>query len=181
MLTVTYSPQDLKYLANLNPRHRRSESLLLGFFEYVKHTWSPSAFRQLKEETQLKLTSNLNRCEFARQAAAAELQHLPLENGFSFSQQSELEFINLRERLEQAKQKAEQLELALQTEQKKLAASSTLNRLLVANRILPPGAPLNGTQDSAAMRVLGSPTTLTELEANYRELIKQEHPDVLAA
>ncbi len=28
------------------------------------------------------------------------------------------------------------------------------------------------------MRILGSPTTLTELEANYRELIKREHPDV---
>ncbi len=28
------------------------------------------------------------------------------------------------------------------------------------------------------MRILGSPKTLTELEANYRELIKREHPDV---
>ncbi len=27
------------------------------------------------------------------------------------------------------------------------------------------------------MRILGSPQTLTELEANYRELIKREHPD----
>ena len=28
------------------------------------------------------------------------------------------------------------------------------------------------------MRVLGSPKTLTEVDANYRELIKREHPDV---
>ncbi|WP_041620434.1 hypothetical protein [Stanieria cyanosphaera] len=27
------------------------------------------------------------------------------------------------------------------------------------------------------MRILGEPKTLTELEANYRELIKREHPD----
>ncbi len=28
------------------------------------------------------------------------------------------------------------------------------------------------------MRVLGSPKTLTELDCNYRYLIKREHPDV---
>ncbi len=50
--------------------------------------------------------------------------------------------------------------------------------LLLANRLLPPGLPLNGTEESPAMRILGSPKTLTELEANYRELIKREHPDV---
>ncbi len=33
-------------------------------------------------------------------------------------------------------------------------------------------------QDAGAMRVLGSPTTLTELESNYRELIQREHPDI---
>ena len=37
---------------------------------------------------------------------------------------------------------------------------------------------MNGTEESPAMRILGSPKTLTELEANYRELIKREHPDV---
>ncbi len=37
---------------------------------------------------------------------------------------------------------------------------------------------MNGSEESPAMRILGSPKTLTELEANYRELIKREHPDV---
>ena len=50
--------------------------------------------------------------------------------------------------------------------------------MLLTNRLLAPGLPLNGTEDSPAMRILGSPKTLTELEANYRELIKREHPDV---
>ncbi len=49
---------------------------------------------------------------------------------------------------------------------------------MLTNRLLAPGLPLNGTEDSPAMRILGSPKTLTELEANYRELIKREHPDV---
>ncbi|MDJ0681306.1 MAG: hypothetical protein QNJ18_15720, partial [Xenococcaceae cyanobacterium MO_167.B52] len=75
--------------------------------------------------------------------------------------------IQLKEREEQLQQQEEQLK---QSEQ--------FSVLLLTNRLLAPGLPLNGTEESPAMRVLGSPKTLTELEANYRELIKREHPDV---
>ena len=74
----------------------------------------------------------------------------------------------------QLKEKEEQLE----QEKEELEQSNNFAVLLLTNRLLAPGLPLNGTEDSPAMRILGSPKTLTELEANYRELIKREHPDV---
>ncbi len=74
----------------------------------------------------------------------------------------------------QLKEKEQQLEQKKQ----KLEQSEKFSVLLLTNRLLPAGLPLNGTEESPAMRILGSPKTLTELEANYRELIKREHPDV---
>ncbi len=74
----------------------------------------------------------------------------------------------------QLKEKEEELE----QEKEQSEQSKNLAALLLTNRLLAPGLPLNGTEDSPAMRILGSPKTLTELEANYRELIKREHPDV---
>ena len=74
----------------------------------------------------------------------------------------------------QLKEKEEQLE----QEKQQSEQSKNLAVLLLTNRLLAPGLPLNGTEDTPAMRILGSPKTLTELEANYRELIKREHPDV---
>ena len=74
----------------------------------------------------------------------------------------------------QLKEKKEQLE----QEKQQLEQSKNFSVLLLTNRLLVPGLPLNGTEESPAMRILGSPKTLTELEANYRELIKREHPDV---
>ena len=74
----------------------------------------------------------------------------------------------------QLKEKEEQLE----QEKQQSEQSKNLAALLLTNRLLAPGLPLNGTEESPAMRILGSPKTLTELEANYRELIKREHPDV---
>ncbi len=74
----------------------------------------------------------------------------------------------------QLKEKEEELE----QEKQQLEQSNNFAVLLLTNRLLAPGLPLNGTEESPAMRILGSPKTLTELEANYRELIKREHPDV---
>ncbi len=91
----------------------------------------------------------------------------------------------LREELKIARQQILELEsqlkeqsLQLKQEKQLLEQSKNFSYLLLTNRLLLPGLPLNGTQESPAMRILGSPTTLTELEANYRELIKREHPDV---
>ncbi len=80
----------------------------------------------------------------------------------------------LKEKEGQLEQKQQQLE----QEKQQLEQSKNFSVLLLTNRLLAPGLPLNGTEESPAMRILGSPKTLTELEANYRELIKREHPDV---
>ena len=82
------------------------------------------------------------------------------------------------EQIEELESQLQEKERQLEQKKQKLEQSTNLNLLLVTNRLLPPGLPLNGTEESPAMRILGSPKTLTELEANYRELIKREHPDV---
>ncbi len=82
--------------------------------------------------------------------------------------------LQLKKQEEQLEQKQQQLE----QEKQQLEQSKNFSILLLTNRLLEPGLPLNGTEESPAMRILGSPKTLTELEANYRELIKREHPDV---
>ncbi len=102
--------------------------------------------------------------------------------GFTIEEQKQLEFKkqlqiaqqHIQELESQLKDKQEQLE----QEKQQLEQSKNFSLLPLANRLLPPGLPLNGTEESPAMRILGSPKTLTELEANYRELIRREHPDV---
>ena len=79
--------------------------------------------------------------------------------------------------LEASKSELEAKEAELEEQSQHLNQIENFSILLLAHRILAPGLPLNGTEESPAMRVLGSPKTKTELEANYRELIKREHPD----
>ncbi len=95
------------------------------------------------------------------------------------------EQLNTQKQLQIAQEQINKLELQLkekeeelEQEKQQLEQSNNFAVLLLTNRLLAPGLPLNGTEDSPAMRILGSPKTLTELEANYRELIKREHPDV---
>ncbi|VEP16090.1 DnaJ domain protein (fragment) [Hyella patelloides LEGE 07179] len=102
------------------------------------------------------------------------------------SSTEEVEIVEVVEsQLQQAQSKIKLLESQLQDQERtiesqteQLKQAENFSALLLTHRILEPGLPLNGTQLSPAMRVLGSPTTLTELEANYRELLKREHPDV---
>lgn len=95
----------------------------------------------------------------------------PLNTG---SSQLQMAIEQIKELESQLQEKERQLEQKKQ----KLEQSKNFSVLLLTNRLLSPGLPLNGTEESPAMRILGSPKTLTELEANYRELIKREHPDV---
>ncbi|MGK7873043.1 MAG: hypothetical protein AB4426_06945 [Xenococcaceae cyanobacterium] len=198
------------FLANLNPRQRESETLLLDFYKKIKDSWSSSALRNFRKETGLKLTNNINRCEFARLAALAELEFIEksadladlniekevvlpetesLQNDTETEPPSQIELEGVlsttQKQLKEASEKVKQLEnqlehkqQELQAKEQKLEKTENFSFLLLTNRLLTPGEPLNGTEESPAMRVLGSPKTLTELEANYRELIKREHPDV---
>ncbi len=97
----------------------------------------------------------------------------------------QVETLDVEEDLQIAREQIKLLEIQLKEreeqllhQEEQLKQSEQFSVLLLTNRLLTPGLPLNGTQLSPAMRVLGSPKTLTELEANYRELIKREHPDV---
>ena len=64
----------LEVLASLNPYHKEAETLLLSHYKRVRATWSSSALKNLQKATGLKLTNQLNRCQFALAAAQAELQ-----------------------------------------------------------------------------------------------------------
>ena len=112
------------------------------------------------------------------------------QRGLTAFQVAELEIkqerqLNTQEQLQIAQEQIHKLEeqlkekeAQLEQEKQELEQSKSFSVLLLTNRLLAPGLPLNGTEESPAMRILGSPKTLTELEANYRELIKREHPDV---
>ena len=180
---------ELVNLTTLNPRHFEAETLLLDYYKKVKLSWSPSAFRNLKNKAGLKLINKINRCEFARLAAVEELQFfdsdslLPEEIIIDSSELTELQeaYLEQEQKLAEAEEKVKQLaetteqakhlEDELEIKQQELNKSERFSFLLLTNRLLPAGEPLNGTEESPAMRVLGSPKTLTELEANYRELM----------
>jgi hypothetical protein len=191
----------LEAIAMQNPCHKDSETLLLAFYYRIKATWSNSAIKNLQAQIGgLKLTNKLNKCQFARVAAMSELQFLterghqneftqnnppllPSDEYKEASQLSELlqseDILELTQKeLEKTKERLKSLEDELVSRQQKLEKVESFSYLLLTNRLLPPGPELNGTEETPAMRILGSPKTLTELEANYRELIKREHPDV---
>ncbi len=210
----TLNSRTLSILINLNPCLAENETLLLSYYKRVRATWSNSAIKVVQKATRLKLTSKLNRCQFAIEAAKQELQfmqpesqeincylegeELPVANNHiveelpsitSFQvaklEIEEEEQLDTQKQLQIAQEQIHKLETQLkekeeQLEQEKQQSEQSKNFavLLLTNRLLAPGLPLNGTEDSPAMRILGSPKTLTELEANYRELIKREHPDV---
>ena len=210
----TLNSRTLSIIINLNPCLAENETLLLSYYKRVRATWSNSAIKVVQKATRLKLTSKLNRCQFAIEAAKQELQfmqaesheincylegeELPVANNHiveelpsitSFQvaklEIEEEEQLDTQKQLQIAQEQIHKLETQLkekeeQLEQEKQQSEQSKNFavLLLTNRLLAPGLPLNGTEDSPAMRILGSPKTLTELEANYRELIKREHPDV---
>ena len=207
-INPTLNARTLNILVNLNPCLADNETLLLSYYKRVRATWSNSAIHAVKKATGLKLTSKLNRCQFAIEAAKLQLQLMQSEvdenNDYlegeelavtSYQISSELPKITSNQVEELTQEEQRQLQIAqeqiyklesqlkekqeqLEQKEQQLEQSSNFSVLLLTNRLLAPGLPLNGTEESPAMRILGSPKTLTELEANYRELIKREHPDV---
>ncbi len=203
----TLNSRTLSIVANLNPCLAENETLLLSYYKRVRANWSNSAIKTVQKATGLKLTSKLNRCQFAIEAAKLQLQFMQVESQeinyylegeellIANSQISEElpsitsfqgkklnleeeEQLDTQKQLQIAQEQINKLEAQLKEKEEQLEQSTNFSVLLLTNRLLAPGLPLNGTEDSPAMRILGSPKTLTELEANYRELIKREHPDV---
>lgn len=82
---------------------------------------------------------------------------------------------NLEEKLSAANEQLSNNCQVLRQKETELSEFKNLNLMIL---MLPPGPPLNGTENCPAMRVLGSPTSLLQLKHNYRQLIAKEHPDV---
>ncbi len=172
-------------IANLNPCLAENERILLAYYKKVRERWSQSAINALKKRLGIKLNSNINRCQFAIEAAKQEAEFRQLSDKDETEVKEPPDSVdkassggNLSQVVEEGRRRIERLEAELQERQHKEEQNKAFFVLLLKNRLLAPGPPLNGTEESPAMRILGSPKTLTELEANYRELIKREHPDV---
>ncbi len=76
----TLNTRTLSIIVNLNPCLAENETLLLSYYKRVRATWSNSAIKAVQKATGLKLTSKLNRCQFAIEAAKQELQFLQPES-----------------------------------------------------------------------------------------------------
>ncbi len=76
----TLNSRTLGIIINLNPCLAENETLLLSYYKRVRATWSNSAIKAVQKATGLKLTSKLNRCQFAIEAAKQELQFMQVES-----------------------------------------------------------------------------------------------------
>ncbi|PNW57465.1 UNVERIFIED_CONTAM: hypothetical protein BEN50_07090 [Euhalothece sp. KZN 001] len=171
---MTYTTEQLEEITSLNPAHQQAIDALLGFYQFVRSTWTANAIAQLKEAHDLDLRRKQDRLQLAHFAAREELdfaRSLPqgLQPIADLPQHNPCQAV--AEATPQAQPETESVE-------QRYVRLEKFTLLLLTGKILPSGPPLNGTQDAPAMRVLGSPKTLTELECNYKQLVKHHHPDV---
>ncbi|MGF1485924.1 MAG: hypothetical protein ACFBSE_02305 [Prochloraceae cyanobacterium] len=98
----------------------------------------------------------------------AEIEELKAQ---LLSKQLELEATS--QQLEERSQQLEKESAQRICLEQQLIKQVKLNLIVATERLLPAGPPLNGVQDSPMMKLVGSPTTVTELEHNYRILEKK--------
>jgi hypothetical protein len=171
---MNYTLEQLEEITSLNPAHQQAIDTLLSFYQFIRSTWTASAIAQLKNAHDLDLRRKQDRLQLAHFAAREELD-------FARSLPERLQPVAdlpQHDNCQQVEQATSQAETETESSSERYARLEKFTLLLLTGRILPSGPPLNGTQDSPAMRVLGSPKTLTELEANYKQLVKHHHPDV---
>jgi len=164
---MTYTLEELETITSLNPAHKQAIDTLLSFYQFIRSTWTASAIAQLKQSHDLDLRRKQDRLQLAHFAAREELD-------FARSLPEGLQPIADLP----ADHHSPPAEVETETESERYARLEKFTLLLLTGRILPSGQPLNGTQDAPAMRILGSPKTLTELEYNYKQLLKHHHPDI---
>lgn len=46
---MTYSLEQLEEITTLNPAHQQAVEALLGFYQFVRSTWTANAISQLKQ------------------------------------------------------------------------------------------------------------------------------------
>lgn len=164
---MTYTLEQLEIITSLNPAHKQAIETLLSFYQFIRSTWTASAIAQLKQAHDLDLRRKQDRLQLAHFAAKEELEF----------QRSLPAGVEPAGEIPEAGDK-EQAVAETEPESSRYARLEKFTLLLLTGRILPSGPPLNGTEEAPAMRILGSPKTLTELEVNYKQLIKHHHPDV---
>jgi hypothetical protein len=172
---MTYTTEQLEAITSLNPAHKQAIDTLLSFYQFVRSTWTASAIAELKQAHDLDLRRKQDKLQLAHVAAKEELDFArSLPAGVSpVADLPEDNHCPQDTTCQQATPEAES-----ESSNNKYARLEKFTLLLLTGRILPSGPPLNGTQDAPAMRVLGSPKTLTELDANYKQLVKHHHPDI---
>lgn len=170
---IDYNRDRLEVLLTLNPLREESERELLLFYQWMRANWSRSAWEDLRAEFDLDLRSRHNRLAIARLGIERELVHCDGSAiGGRTTLPRQLELLSaapVQENVALMQAAIDDLQASLQYLQEAVRG------------LLPEGGPLNGTEKSPAMVVLGSPTTLTELNCShqhgYQELRAREHPD----
>jgi len=172
---MSYTTQQLEEITSLNPCHQQAVETLLSFYQFVRSSWTASAIAQLKNTHELDLRRKQDRLQLAHFAAKEELdfaRSLPA----GVAPVADLPEDNHNQQSTSCQQATPEAET--ESSREKYARLEKFTLLLLTGRILPSGPPLNGTQHAPAMRVLGSPKTQTELDDNYKQLVKHHHPDV---
>lgn len=171
-INTSYTLEQLEEITSLNPAHKQAVDALLSFYQFVRSTWTANAVAQLKQAHNLDLRRKQHKLQLAHFAAREELD-------FARSLPAGVQLVADLPENSSCRQDRSCQQATTETESgNKYARLEKFTLLLLTGRILPSGPPLNGTQDAPAMRVLGSPKTLTELDANYKQLVKHHHPDI---
>ncbi len=129
---------------------------------------APNFLQQELQDTQTKLSSLEKQLQLKQDQL--QLTEAKLELQASMLNRANLELKEQQQQIDRKKEIIEQ-------KSNKLNQIDRFTFLLLTHRLLEPGPPLNGTENSPAMKILGSPTTLTELRSNYKKLVASEHPD----
>ncbi len=171
---MTYTLEQLETITSLNPAHQQAIDTLLSFYQFIRSTWTASAIAQLKDAHDLDLRRKQDRLQLAHFAAREELDFArSLPQGLQPTAD-----LPQPERCQTVEEATSPAQPETESVEQRYFRLEKFTLLLLTGRILPSGPPLNGTQDAPAMRVLGSPKTLTELEYNYKQLVKHHHPDI---
>jgi len=171
--------EKLQIIANSDPYLLENQTLLLGYYTEIKQTWATAIVNRIKAKHKLNLRQKLDRCILAVMAAREKIQFesdaaAKSRSGFFCSPPPEGEIAisepELAAKVEQLERQLEQKAQQLEKTNNRLNNQVKLNIIVATDRLLPAGPPLNGVQESPMMKIIGSPTTMTELEHNYRVL-----------
>lgn len=168
--SVNIEREKVQLIANSDPYLFDNQELLLQYYQEIKNNWSPAIVKRIKEQHKLNLRQKLDRCILAVMAARSKIEFVTVPSLDSPEHE-------LQARISQLSQQLEATNAQLVASQRRLIKTNNqlnnqikLNIIFAADRLLPAGPPLNGIQEAPFMKLLGSPTTITELERNYDAL-----------